>query len=357
MSYSNKKFSINDDETHGFCQGFMHYVLTVAANCPRCCLFRLTSLSVYQLNFSPETMFCKPVSLPDGIPTRLNNVNLIPQLFESDEEYFLPSNYELKRHDVLCGQVKAVGNERFRIIAEMRVQRYLNASCRREKVQIVTEMVDAVRQAGGNFVRLVQRDGVNQQWIDIGNLKAREKASHALRCCASRYQKSNTGTSDAAASPALEHKANDEKTKSGQKSKRKEITKPFYPEPLQKKPRRVSSGSFSPIISSEDDAISLKQSTCSMSLYDILLFNDFIAPKTTMLHDLRCEMEGDGSDALYRSMMLRPTVDLSMPPRTMSHAPSMPLLARDYSLIEASCGLNIHDEDLMDLFDFKEAIV
>jgi hypothetical protein len=327
-------------------------------------------------------MSCTPGSFLDGIPTRLINVNLIPQIYESDEEYLLPNNYELKLHDVLCGQMKSAGNERFRIIAEMRVHRYLNATSRREKVQIVTEMVDAVRQAGGNFIRLVQRnsdypDGASivykQQWMDIGNLKAREKASHALRCCASKYQKSKT--------EALARSFEYERFKSSPKPKRDVgVTHSSCITPPQKKLRRVCSVSSSSIknmpTAFKDDAVTFKQNTTAISLNDLLLFNTAGALTNKMFHDLRFDVEEGGFDSINHSAMLRPTVEFSMPPHMISHSPSMNRRfleantltnsdscfskggsLRKHSLVEANCGFIINDEDLLDLFDFKEAIV
>lgn len=141
-------------------------------------------------------MICEPGSLIPNVPIRLNKINLRPNRFTcDDDEYKLPRDYEIKRHDVLCGQLKGPGNERLRIIAEIRVMQYLKASSRKEKVQIIDEVVAAVREAGGNFIRkgparvikYPKNDDMNMsfnQWYDVGNLKAREKSSQMLRLCA-----------------------------------------------------------------------------------------------------------------------------------------------------------------------------
>ena len=338
-------------------------------------------------------MNCNPGSLLDGVPTRLNNVNLIPQLFESDEEYPLPDNYELKRHDVLCGQMKSSGNERFRIIAEMRVQRYLKASCRREKVQIVTEMVDAVRQAGGNFVRLVPMKevssngsstiaGSKQQWFDIGNLKAREKASHSLRCCAAKYQ--NSMTSNVTRIPDVVSSSNVVPTDSYQTSKfRKHFQAntddtmlPFYyPEPTQKKPRIVSNSFASltenlPISSKEEDSMSHIQKSVPISLNDIILFQKRKSSEKRMFCNSICLEDDDETDAdmcsrnIYRQLM-EPVTTSSMHMKCgIDHAVTNELQPNDAffsdmasslrrrSLVESDFGLLIQEDNMLDLFEF-----
>jgi hypothetical protein len=61
---------------------------------------------------------------------------------------------------------------------EIRLGRYLEAN-RVEKTRIVKEVVDAVRESGGNFVRC--SSGV---WYDVGNNRAREKTGSAIRALA-----------------------------------------------------------------------------------------------------------------------------------------------------------------------------
>jgi hypothetical protein len=91
--------------------------------------------------------------------------------------------YPLSLEQVLCGSrgsretYRHSGNERFRITVELRLERYRKASSRMEKTHIVKEIVDAVRRSGGSFVRQ-EEDGMS---FDIGGLKSREKAGHALR--------------------------------------------------------------------------------------------------------------------------------------------------------------------------------
>jgi hypothetical protein len=91
------------------------------------------------------------------------------------------------------------------------VERYRRASGRRQKIEICKEAVEAVRCAGGRFIRYIPPSSTSEaslqpqeapmpvdtsnaqalasslssvqggRWMDIGNIKAREKASHAIR--------------------------------------------------------------------------------------------------------------------------------------------------------------------------------
>ena len=122
---------------------------------------------------------------PAHIPTRLSKLNI------QEKESALDHGYELKSQDVLCGSSgcrwsKVVlrqhpGNERFRLIVDMHRERYSKATTRKAKTQLVKDVVNMVRESGANFVR---KEG--NTFFDIGDLKAREKAGHALRAASGR---------------------------------------------------------------------------------------------------------------------------------------------------------------------------
>jgi hypothetical protein len=128
-----------------------------------------------------------PLSKP--IPTRLANLQLTSLRDFPEKDVALGEGYVLKLQDVVVGSKgsrethRHPGNERFRVTVEIRLMRYGKAANRMEKIQLVKEVVDAVKQSGGNFVR--QQDGV---WYDIGTVKAREKAGHALRRALSKQE-------------------------------------------------------------------------------------------------------------------------------------------------------------------------
>jgi len=116
-----------------------------------------------------------------AIPTQLSNLEVTSLGTSCAEEVMLDDDYVLKPKDVLCGWRRSQqpihsGNARFRVLIEMRLDRYRRTSNRTGKIQIVKEVVDAVLQSGGSFVR--QHHGL---WYSIGTLKAREKAGHAFR--------------------------------------------------------------------------------------------------------------------------------------------------------------------------------
>jgi hypothetical protein len=82
--------------------------------------------------------------------------------------------------DVLCGRDKFShihpGNSRYRIVIEGHRAAYQSAPSRDHKTQITIRIVKMVRGYGGRFLKL---EGSN--WVDVGDMYAREKVSHALR--------------------------------------------------------------------------------------------------------------------------------------------------------------------------------
>eukprot|EP00592_Proboscia_alata_P006110 CAMPEP_0194353872 /NCGR_PEP_ID=MMETSP0174-20130528/2081_1 /TAXON_ID=216777 /ORGANISM="Proboscia alata, Strain PI-D3" /LENGTH=718 /DNA_ID=CAMNT_0039122569 /DNA_START=236 /DNA_END=2392 /DNA_ORIENTATION=+ len=86
-------------------------------------------------------------------------------------------------HDVLCGRGGGtnnhVGNERFRDFVNNNKRKYLNSS-KREKPLVSRQIVLSIRslKPPGRFLQKDERTGF---WSDIGDQKAREKTSQALR--------------------------------------------------------------------------------------------------------------------------------------------------------------------------------
>lgn len=83
--------------------------------------------------------------------------------------------------DVVCGRGKTAinheGNRRFRDYIGLHVDAFLSARNRQAKNELVVDIVKAVRESGGKFLR---KEG-NHHWVDIGDKKAYEKVGHALR--------------------------------------------------------------------------------------------------------------------------------------------------------------------------------
>jgi len=130
----------------------------------------------------------------DSIPTQLWNLrqeqsqNYQPR--EMENATWLGFDYQLNEKDVICGNRGAPGdredqhpgNNRFKVVVELMLDRYLQAERKSKKTAVVREIVDVVRQSGGRFVR----KGENGGWYDTGNAKAREKASTAVRTMAAK---------------------------------------------------------------------------------------------------------------------------------------------------------------------------
>ncbi|GAX24787.1 hypothetical protein FisN_18Lh135 [Fistulifera solaris] len=98
---------------------------------------------------------------------------------------------ELTAHDVLCGRGvttnKWAGNEQFRSLVGLNKELYVT-STKRQKMAISRSIVDAVRSMNppGRFLEKNMDTGL---WNDIGNRKAIEKTSQALRDGAATLRK------------------------------------------------------------------------------------------------------------------------------------------------------------------------
>lgn len=87
-------------------------------------------------------------------------------------------------NDVLCGRGGNInshpGNERFRTLVEKRKRIYLTARFKREKRLIASSIVSDIRALDPPG-RFLTRDNKTGKWKDIGDEKARDKTSQALR--------------------------------------------------------------------------------------------------------------------------------------------------------------------------------
>jgi hypothetical protein len=86
----------------------------------------------------------------------------------------------MNENDVLCGRGGAtnnyIGNKRFRSIVACHQGEYLKAK-KKDKVRVSQAIVRAIRESGGRFLRRVS-EGL---WVEVGDKKATEKTSQALR--------------------------------------------------------------------------------------------------------------------------------------------------------------------------------
>mmetsp|Transcript_19068 Transcript_19068/g.31246 ORF Transcript_19068/g.31246 Transcript_19068/m.31246 type:complete len:720 (+) Transcript_19068:165-2324(+) len=105
-----------------------------------------------------------------------------PDNISSSDEIYRTS--APNKNDVLCGRGGTInshhGNEQYRSIVESKKRVYLTARFKREKRLIATSIVDQIRKMDPPG-RFLQKDADSQTWFDIGEEKAREKTSQALR--------------------------------------------------------------------------------------------------------------------------------------------------------------------------------
>jgi hypothetical protein len=105
----------------------------------------------------------------------LSELYTIPILDPTQEILYAAKN------DVLCGRGGETNNHRGNITYRLFVkacQSHYIAAKRRQKPFIAQRIVLAIRQMGGRFLK---KDRESDTWRDVGNVKAREKTSQALR--------------------------------------------------------------------------------------------------------------------------------------------------------------------------------
>lgn len=87
-------------------------------------------------------------------------------------------------NDVLCGRGGEtnhhLGNVQYRALVKAFQKLYLLAK-RRDKPKIAQCIVVTVRRVNGRFLKREKKPGGGSIWVDVGNVKAREKTSQALR--------------------------------------------------------------------------------------------------------------------------------------------------------------------------------
>ena len=99
-----------------------------------------------------------------------------------EEQKSYTTVYKLNSNDVLSGRGGGtnnfIGNRNFRKVIKENKEKYILLS-RKEKSRLVFDIVKKIRARGGRF--LVKDSEVSKGWRDIGDDKARDKTSQALR--------------------------------------------------------------------------------------------------------------------------------------------------------------------------------
>jgi hypothetical protein len=96
--------------------------------------------------------------------------------------------------DVICGRGKSAwnhtGNAFFRGLVKQATPAYSKVRTKAERSVIVSEIVDNIRSRRTGFVKKDEKDG---EWIEVGDLLAREKVGQMLRnVLSSKYRSSIT---------------------------------------------------------------------------------------------------------------------------------------------------------------------
>ena len=117
----------------------------------------------------------------------------------------LGPNYEVSEFDVICGErgskesyVQHQGNSKLKDTIQARLDLYKNSS-KREKSCIIKGIIDAVHSEGGRFVMRKQ-----DAWYDVGNSKARDKVSTAMRLMTGQKNRKRQASSSSLGSASME---------------------------------------------------------------------------------------------------------------------------------------------------------
>jgi hypothetical protein len=131
--------------------------------------------------FEPDPIYFE--SIPGSFASPTNNQRRFssehPASFASKKTQ-LRVGFQLSEYSIVCGRGKDtfnhVGNQRFRALASMFMERYSRAVTKAAKSAIVSEIIDVIHQADGNFCKFTK--GV---WVEVGEHCAREKVGSLLR--------------------------------------------------------------------------------------------------------------------------------------------------------------------------------
>lgn len=115
--------------------------------------------------------------------------------------------------DVLCGRGGTInthpGNAKYRQLVEQRKRVYLTARFKREKRLISESIIKEIRNQSPPG-RFLNRDAKDGDWYDIGDIKAREKTSQALRENLPKLRREIEAEKEAAAAKKKEEEEEEE---------------------------------------------------------------------------------------------------------------------------------------------------
>ena len=112
-----------------------------------------------------STPECLLLPVPPS-PTLQQRPSVFPAYLQEDEEgsVMLPEKYQPGNWDVICQRGKScidhVGNRRFKVCIKNHLDRYMNATTRQEKSDVITVIVRSIRSSStnmGGFVMQVSK--------------------------------------------------------------------------------------------------------------------------------------------------------------------------------------------------------
>ena len=108
---------------------------------------------------------------PQYVESKMPTTVVVSKKTNSDE----PSQF-----DVLCGQSRTCanhsGNKRFQAVLDSYATKYEASKSKQEKMTLTKEIVSCITSSGGRFLKFK-----GNKWVEIADVTARDKVSHALR--------------------------------------------------------------------------------------------------------------------------------------------------------------------------------
>ena len=152
-------------------------------------------------NYRPQGSHDQTHEIGQG-PGETHPLNIVEARLKDDVEDAdrpLPPNFQPSEHSVIIGKGASIsqhsGNQHLRLLAAHILQSYIDCSNRREKTEIVDELLATTKAASpvGAFVKQV---GVNR-WVEVSDKAAREKIGYTLRDLAHYRYRSSTQSKSA----------------------------------------------------------------------------------------------------------------------------------------------------------------
>jgi len=105
-----------------------------------------------------------------------------------------PKDFTPQSYDIIIGRGRRcfnhVGNQELRRTVASRLVLYLAATSQKDKTEIISSVLEELRDRGINFVKLNPR---SEKWFDVGDHAAREKISQTFRDALHEKYRSSTG--------------------------------------------------------------------------------------------------------------------------------------------------------------------